>query len=72
MNPPKLIFHAQCKNGHNAQQVFTSGALERDVAAGTLNFFCAACKERWMPTVEERVRLRALAKRHRRPIVLAG
>jgi hypothetical protein len=70
MDAPKLIFHTQCRHGHPAQQVFTSGAFERDVAAGTLHFSCATCRERWIPSVEERVRLRALAKRLRRSVQL--
>jgi hypothetical protein len=66
MDAAKLVFRARCGNGHAAQQVFTRELLEQSLAAGIVQFYCASCDLHWGPTVEERVRLRALAKRPRK------
>ena len=64
----KLVFRAQCTNGHSTQQVFVHGLLERLLATGEVRFHCDKCDARWQPTVEERVRLRAISKRARVPL----
>jgi hypothetical protein len=67
MELPKLVFHVRCSKGHNTQQIFTRERLDVELAAGVVSFWCVRCDERWTPTVEERVRLRGLAKRPRPP-----
>jgi hypothetical protein len=62
MDSAKLVFHARCGNGHDTLQVFTRAPLRQWLAAGAVMFRCGECGSDWQPTVEERVRLRALAK----------
>ena len=59
---PKLIFHSRCEKGHETLQVFTRESLQGAVARGAVTFYCGQCADRWVPSVDERVRLRALAR----------
>jgi hypothetical protein len=63
MERPKLVFHVRCSKDHDTQQIFTREQLQAKLAAGAMSFWCVRCDERWTPTVDERVRLRGLAKR---------
>jgi len=62
----RLVVRSRCREGHDALQIFTAELLERELAAGTLTFSCGRCGTTWEPSVEERIRLRALAKRKHR------
>jgi hypothetical protein len=66
MTQVTLVFRARCGNGHTTQQIFTRELLDPSVVPGSVTFHCETCGARWEPNVEERVRLRALAKRLRR------